>query len=527
MAGATAGAAGAQPTGKSQRFTIQPPTISLPKGGGAIRGIGEKFAANPVTGTGSMTVPIAASPGRGGFGPQLSLSYDSGAGNGPFGLGWSLGIPAITRKTDKGLPKDLDAAECDTFLLAGAEDLVPELTASGALPPEEPVRVYGLNYRIRRYRPRIEGLFARIERWTAVDDPAQMFWRTISRDNITSWYGRSPVSRVFDPEDPARIFQWFLCETHDDRGNAAVYRYRPEDGAGVDRGLLWEAKRPARSREAATYLESILYGNRTPFLPTLAAAGPWQEPPSDPNAWMFELRFDYGDIPGLPSEQPDSIHPQLGPRGTWNVRPDPFSSHRAGFEVRTWRLCRRVLLLHHFPDQAEVGAQCLVKTTDFRYEEPSAAALADPEQPGYTVLRSVVQRSYQRRPAPSPGAAPPPGYAWRALPPLAFTYSRPRIDTTLRRIAAADLPNLPVGTQGADYQWVDLDGEGLSGVLSEQGGAWHYAANRGDGAFRALPGGGAGAGDGGPGRRSPAAAGSGGRRGDRSGGVRRLHPRLP
>jgi hypothetical protein len=39
-------------------------SISLPKGGGAIRGIGEKFAANPVTGTGAMTVPIATSPGR-------------------------------------------------------------------------------------------------------------------------------------------------------------------------------------------------------------------------------------------------------------------------------------------------------------------------------------------------------------------------------------------------------------------------------------------------------------------------------
>ena len=67
--------------------------ISLPKGGGAIRGMGEKFAANPVTGTGSMTVPIATSPGRCGFGPQLSLSYDSGAGNGPFGFGWSLSLP--------------------------------------------------------------------------------------------------------------------------------------------------------------------------------------------------------------------------------------------------------------------------------------------------------------------------------------------------------------------------------------------------------------------------------------------------
>ena len=52
------------------------PSLSLPKGGGAVRGIGEKFAANPVTGTGSMEVPIYASPGRSGFGLRLSLSYD-------------------------------------------------------------------------------------------------------------------------------------------------------------------------------------------------------------------------------------------------------------------------------------------------------------------------------------------------------------------------------------------------------------------------------------------------------------------
>ena len=110
---------------------IRPPTISLPKGGGAIRGIGEKFAANPVTGTGSMTVPIATSPGRSGFGPQLSLSYDSGAGNGPFGFGWSLSLPAITRKTDKGLPQYRDAEESDVFILSGAEDLVPVLVEVG------------------------------------------------------------------------------------------------------------------------------------------------------------------------------------------------------------------------------------------------------------------------------------------------------------------------------------------------------------------------------------------------------------
>src|ERR1700752_1672095 len=110
---------------QDQSFAVSPPSINLPKGGGAIRGIGEKFAANPVTGTGSMSVPIATSPGRSGFGPQLSLSYDSGSGNGPFGFGWSLSLPSITRKTDKGLPRYLDAVDSDVFILSGAEDLVP------------------------------------------------------------------------------------------------------------------------------------------------------------------------------------------------------------------------------------------------------------------------------------------------------------------------------------------------------------------------------------------------------------------
>ena len=50
-----------------------PPQLSLPKGGGALRGVDEKFAANLITGTGSLTVPLATSAGRAGFGPQLSL----------------------------------------------------------------------------------------------------------------------------------------------------------------------------------------------------------------------------------------------------------------------------------------------------------------------------------------------------------------------------------------------------------------------------------------------------------------------
>ena len=88
----------------AQGSDLKVPAITLPKGGGAIRGVGEKFAANPVNGSGGMSVPLALSPGRACFGPQLELSYDSGSGNGLFGFGWSLALPAITRKTDKGLP---------------------------------------------------------------------------------------------------------------------------------------------------------------------------------------------------------------------------------------------------------------------------------------------------------------------------------------------------------------------------------------------------------------------------------------
>lgn len=105
--------------GTSSGFAAAPPTINLPKGGGAIKGIGEKFSANPVTGTGSMSVPIATSPGRGGFGPQLALSYDSGSGNSPFGFGWSLGLPQITRRRSKGLPRYLDDEDSDVFILSG------------------------------------------------------------------------------------------------------------------------------------------------------------------------------------------------------------------------------------------------------------------------------------------------------------------------------------------------------------------------------------------------------------------------
>jgi Salmonella virulence plasmid 65kDa B protein len=48
------------------------------------------------------------------------------------------------------------------------------------------------SYVIHRYRPRIEGLFARIERWTKIST-GEMHWRSISADNVTTLYGKDII----------------------------------------------------------------------------------------------------------------------------------------------------------------------------------------------------------------------------------------------------------------------------------------------------------------------------------------------
>jgi len=449
--------------GTTEKGAVSPPSISLPKGGGAIRGIGEKFAANPVTGTGSLSVPLAVSPGRSGFGPQLSLSYDSGAGNGPFGFGWSLSLPAITRKTDKGLPRYRDAEESDVFLLSGAEDLVPifkqDANGDWVVGPDGKPKFdedERDGFTVRRYRPRIEGLFARIERWTSVEG-GDVHWRSISRDNVTTLYGATVESRIADPAELGHVFSWLICESYDDRGNAVRYEYKAEDAHGVEPDQVYERNRvdfsrpatdPGRIKYANRYLKRIRYGNRTPRKPGEDLGGRGD--------WLFDVVFDYGehyreDDRGQPSEVwfGDQKHP-------WSNRQDPFSSYRAGFEVRTHRLCRRVLMFHHFD---ELGTEdCLVRATHFDYRETPIASF----------IRSVTQSGYVFR-----GGR----YLKKSLPPLEFDYTRTEIQSEVHELAGEDLENLPVGLDGALYEWVDLDGEGLSGILSRQDGAWYYKRN--------------------------------------------------
>lgn len=509
--------------GNSRQATSQTPVksgsavgaVTLPKGGGAIRGIGEKFGANPATGTGSMSIPIFTSPGRSGFGPKLSLSYDSGNANGAFGFGWSLSLPAVTRKTDKGLPQYLDSEESDTFILSGAEDLVPELkrnkdgtwlTRNGRHVYREYMRIRdNQTFRIKRYRPRIEGLFARIEQWTNVKT-GEIHWRSISRENVTTLYGATKSSRISDPlSEPeissTRTFSWLICASYDDKGNALIYEYVEENDIGVDLKLLCEQN---RLRTANKYLKRIRYGNKQPnrILRT------WEpfDPATLPNdEWMFEVVFDYGDghyVESIQSDltaaghELDKIFASPKTSASWKVRPDPFISHRATFPILTYRRVERVLMFHHIPSTTESGPgyDGLVKSTDFHYHDLDYSHPVSIDQElaheGSTRFASfivaVTQSGYlqdkTRLPLVQNGESLC-CYVRQSLPRLEFTYSKATMGNEIRMLNRGDLAHLPGGLDSSISQWVDLDGEGISGLLHEVNSGFFYTPNLGSGRF--------------------------------------------
>jgi RHS repeat-associated protein len=264
--------------------------ISLPQGGGAMRGLGETFSPDLHTGTGNLRVPLTVPAGRAGVQPALALAYSTGSPNGPFGLGWALDVPGIRRKTAQRLPR-YDGT--DVFVLSGSEDLVP--VPAGAIGHQH-------------YRPRSEGLFARIVRHAA---GGQDHWEVRSSDGLRSRYGtprpadaapdwRDPAA-VCDPAQPARVLGWMLSETVDPLGNRVAYRWL-RDG---DTGQL--------------YLREVAYVDL-----------------AEPDSFLVAIRLVY------------------------TTRPDPFVDRRGGFALQTRLRCRRIETL--------VGAE-LVRSVQLRYAD--------------------------------------------------------------------------------------------------------------------------------------------------------------
>jgi len=412
--------------------------VKLPKGGGAISGIGEKFQVNPVTGTANITVPIAMSAGRSEFTPQLALSYDSGSGNSPFGLGWNIGLPNITRKTAKGLPQYIDSPflegqnkdiKSDTYILSGAEDLVPLLVEDGDQTVVK--RTVVGDYVIVEYRPRIDGLFAKIEKYSNTNG-LESYWKTISKENIETYYGYTENSRVFDSENPQKIFSWLISKTIDSNGNIIIYEYKQENNENITKSLHEKNRLKNNNAFNKKYLKRVKYGNTIP---------------SVEGNWLFQLVLDYGEHNLSSSPYDETL--------TWACREDVFSTYSAGFEIRTYRLCKQILMFHQFTELV------LVKSTTLNYK-PNGIA---------TKLESVQHFAHQ--------------YIENVLnsedlPPVSFTYSQAVIDNNVYTFEIEDLKDIPAGLDGKINRWADINDEGISGILTETNNAWYFKQNLGD-----------------------------------------------
>jgi hypothetical protein len=346
------------------------------------------------TGGGFTSIPIHTSQGRGGLQPNLSLSCHSGSGNGPFGLGWSLSEPAITRKTDKGLPRYVDTGldrDSDVYLLAGDKDLVPQFKkdTSGDVvrgtngdPVIDEAQVSG--YLVGRYAPRIDSKQRRIERWTSTTNPNNIYCRTISAENTASTYSVNGNSRIYNPNNTSRTLMWLISKMYDIHGNTIRYDYKVEDSANFPTSDANEANRTDLNRSANRYIKQIRYTNMTPN----CQVRNWTSFSSFQlleMTWELSVIFDYGEH--------DRSFPTTAETGSWACRADPFSSYKSAFKVRT----QRILMFLHF---AELGVtDCLVQSTDFWYSQtPTITYLTSVTQAGYALDSSG--RSYVKKTLP-------------------------------------------------------------------------------------------------------------------------------
>ncbi len=409
---------------QEQKSALGANVISLPKGGGAVAGMGESFSPDLFTGTGNFSVPIAVPPGRNGLQPSLTLGYSTGSGNGPFGLGWNMSLPGVARKTNLGIPRYDDTK--DVFVLSGAEDLIPVERGQDV--------VEGVAHTWMRYQPRTEGLFARIIHHTYSD--GRDFWEVRTKDGMVTWYGNPDATgtnntTLFDPENQRHIAQWSIFRTVDPFGNEVLYEYERE---------VQLSPYPF----AQLYLKHITYADYTH---------------NDVKRHLCSVELDYSE------------------------RPDPHSEYRQGFEIRTTRRCTAVRTFTH-PLDADMPTGHTPSGTNANTVAVKSYVLAYRDELGHAAHNKVSQLAQvQATGYDRAGDGTP---ITESLPPVEFEYQDVIIGKrNLIPIKGDHLPAL--GLNHPDMDLVDLTGNGLPDLVQMSAGQpIRYWTNTGNGEF-ALP----------------------------------------
>lgn len=387
---------------------------------------GRSWGEIGVTGQKSYALPLPFQAGRT-LNPDLTLRYDSNSGNGKCGLGWDLNLPAISRKTSKGVPKYKAA---DTMVGPNGIDLRAELTTRGKIKTSRRTRGKGRGaktYSVVRYIPRLESTFDRYELWTPAD--GKSFWVVFGADGTQYCYGNSTDSCICDPDAEDRIAMWLLVEVMNAVGEHIYFEYKYDDKDSDDR-FDYRAQR---------YLRQICYCNETASAEFFCLT---HTAPQDLR-WLLRMVLDYGER----STDPAVVPPFKAPNeNAWPLRSDPSRSHRYGFEIGTRRLCRQFLMYNNIGTDEVLVNRLLLEydTTELRYSQMKAAHYMSYDASGR------VKHS----------------------PPLEYFYAQFVLNTQPQPFLPLD--HMPGLNDGQPYHCVDLYGEGVPGFLCQYDSAWYY-----------------------------------------------------
>ncbi|MDP2905076.1 MAG: toxin TcdB middle/N-terminal domain-containing protein, partial [Candidatus Omnitrophota bacterium] len=188
-------AAGSFSTGATEEPTGASFQKDILTSGDKFNHILDSLSADSFTGKAQMTIPIFFPGTNRDIKPPLSVVYNSGAGNGLLGVGWSLDLGAISRSAKKGVPK---YSPSDIFIAQGQE-----LSGIGG----------------NEYRSKIEGGFVRY-----IFNGSS--WQAIDKSGTKYFFGSSDNSRIVTSKG---IYSWALDKISDLKGNYLVITYIKEE----------------------------------------------------------------------------------------------------------------------------------------------------------------------------------------------------------------------------------------------------------------------------------------------------------
>lgn len=201
---------------------VLPASFALPA-----LGQGEPGIVADNSGSARWTIPVEVPPGPNGLAPKLAVVYSSSAGDGPFGVGWTLPLGEIACSVRHGVP---------TYVSGGPGSATcPQFELDGEL-----LKYEGVVDGFPRYHTFVES-------FQRVLDKGYIGWEVTSPDGTVRRYGLNQNRQIRGPS--GNIVRWLLSSIADPFGNTIEFSYDGDPGTPADLPV-----------NGHTYIKRIDYG---------------------------------------------------------------------------------------------------------------------------------------------------------------------------------------------------------------------------------------------------------------------------